>query len=98
MAAALGRFPDELEDLSPAEREVELKAAYQDPATREPTPIIWIPQDPAGISDDALKQAEKYGSWLQYSNAGAYLTSKNKCEATQPAPDVKPDWLLDWYL
>lgn len=32
------------------------------------------------------------------SNAGAYLTPKNKCEITQPAPDTKPDWLLDWML
>ena len=91
-------YPDELTDLSPDEREAELKAAFQDPVTREPAPVIWIPQDPAGISEDAIKQASKYGDYLQYSNSGAYLTTKNKCEITQPAPDVRPDWLLEWVL
>lgn len=98
LAATIAGYPDELTDLSPDELEAELKAAFQDPITREPAPIIWIPQDPAGISEDAIKQASKYGRYLQYSNAGAYLTTRNKCEITQPAPDVRPDWLLDWVL
>lgn len=98
LAAAIAGYPDELTDLSPEEREAELKAAFQDPVTREPAPVIWIPQDPAGISEDAIKQANKYGRYLQYSNAGAYLTTKNKCEVTQPPPDVRPDWLLEWVL
>ena len=98
LAAAIAGYPDELEDLSPDEREAELKAAFQDPVTREPAPVIWIPQDPAGISEDVIKQTTKYGGYLQYSNAGAYLTANNKVEVTQPAPDVRPDWLLDWVL
>lgn len=98
LAAAIAGYPDELTDLSPEERDAELKAAFQDPITREPAPIIWIPQDPAGISEDVLKQAAKYGDYLQYSTAGAYLTPNNKVEVTQPAPDVRPDWLLDWVL
>lgn len=98
LAAALAGYPDELTDLSPDERDAELKAAFQDPVTREPAPVIWIPQDPAGISEDVIKQTIKYGRYLQYSNAGAYLTTKNKCEVTQPAPDVRPDWLLEWGL
>ena len=98
LAATIAGYPDELTDLSPDEREAELKAAFQDPVTREPAPVIWIPQDPAGISEDAIKQASKYSPYLQYSNSGAYLTTKNKCEITQPAPDVRPDWLLEWVL
>ena len=98
LAAAIAGFPDELTDLSTEEREAELKASFQDPITREPAPVIWIPQDPAGISGTVIEQSKKYGRYLQYSNAGAYLTTKNKCEVTQPAPDVRPDWLLDWVL
>ena len=98
LAAAIAGYPDELTDLSPEERDAELKAAFQDPVTREPAPVIWIPQDDAGISADVIKQSLKYGRYLQYSNVGAYLTTKNKCEVTQPAPDVRPDWLLDWVL
>lgn len=98
LAASLAKYPDELSDLTPEERDAELRAAYQDPVTREPPPVVWIPQDQAGISEDSIKHAKKYGKYLQYSNAGAYLTKKNKCEVTQPAPDVRSDWLLDWVL
>ncbi|GAB7357634.1 hypothetical protein MBLNU459_g0132t2 [Dothideomycetes sp. NU459] len=98
LAAAIASYPDELTDLSLEERQAELRAAFQDPVTREPPAIIWIPQDPAGVSDDAMRQASKYGRYLQYSNTGAYLTAKNKCEVTQPSPDVRPDWLLEWVL
>lgn len=98
LGEALSRYPDELTDLSPAERQAELRAAYQDPITREPTPIVWIPQDAAGISDDSVKRVKKYGRHLQYSNSGAFLTAKNHCEVVQPAPDLRSDSLLDWVL
>ena len=98
LGTAIAGYPDELIDLSPSERDAELRAAYQDPITREPVPIIWIPQDPAGVSADSVERTKKYGRYLQYSNVGAYLTEKNKCEITQPAPDVRSDWLLDWVL
>lgn len=98
LGASIARFPDELADLSPQERHAEVRAAYQDPVTREPTPIIWIPQDASGCSDDSVERSKKYGKYLQYSNAGAFLSPKGKCEVTQPAPDVRSDWLLDWVL
>ncbi|KAL8959514.1 MAG: hypothetical protein Q9183_005618 [Haloplaca sp. 2 TL-2023] len=98
MAAAIAGYPDELTDLTPDERVAQLKAAFQDPVTRESAPVIWIPQDAAGISENAVAQSKKYGRFLQYSNDGAYLTARNKCEVTQPAPDTRPDWLLDWVL
>lgn len=98
LGASLADYPDELTDLSPEERAMELQAAYQDPVTREPAPIIWIPQDVAGVSEDTLKHASKYGMRLQYSDTGAYLTKSNKCVITQPSPDVRSDWLLAWFL
>lgn len=98
LSAAIAGYPDELTDLTPEERAAQLKAAFQDPVTRESAPVIWVPQDKAGISEDVLRQAAKYGQFLQYSNAGAYLADNNKVEVTQPAPDTRPDWLLDWVL
>ena len=98
LAAAIAGYPDELTDLDAEEREAELRAAFQDPVTREPPPVIWLPQDAAGCSEDAIRQVRKYGKLLQYSNAGAYLTSRGKCEVVQPAPDVMADWLLEWVL
>lgn len=98
LSAAIAGYPDELTDLSPEARVAQLKAAFQDPVTREPPSVIWIPQDPAGISEDVIRSSKKYGRYLQYSNKGAFLTKGNKCEITQPAPDTRPDWLLDWVL
>ncbi|KAL8838911.1 MAG: hypothetical protein Q9170_001948 [Blastenia crenularia] len=98
LSAAIAGYPDELTDLTPEARAAQLKAAFQDPVTRESAPVIWIPQDQAGVSEDAIRQSKKYGRWLMYSNSGAYLTKGNKCEVTQPAPDTRPDWLLDWVL
>ena len=42
LAAAIAGYPDELTDLTPEERQAQLKAAFQDPVTREPAPIIWV--------------------------------------------------------
>ena len=42
LAAAIAGYPDELTDLTPEERQAQLKAAFQDPVTREPPPIIWV--------------------------------------------------------
>ena len=98
LGAAIAGYPDELTDLTAEEREAELRAAFQDPVTREPAPVIWLPQDTLGCSEDAIQQVQGYGKLLQYSNAGAYLTRRGKCEIVQPAPDVRADWLLDWAL
>ena len=98
LGEALADYPDELLRLTPRERDAELSTAYQDPVTREPAPVIWIPQDEAGVSEEKIKEVRKYGRYLQYSNAGAYLAKTNKCEITQPAPDSRPDWMLDWSL
>lgn len=98
LGETIADYPDELPRLTPRERDAELSTAYQDPVTREPAPVIWIPQDEAGVSEEKIKEARKYGRYLQYSNSGAYLTKTNKCEITQPAPDSRPDWMLDWSL
>ena len=42
LAAAISGYPDELTDLTPEERQAQLKAAFQDPVTREPAPVIWV--------------------------------------------------------
>lgn len=42
LGAAIAGYPDELTDLTPEELEAQLKAAFQDPVTREPAPVIWV--------------------------------------------------------
>ena len=149
LGAAIASYPDALTDLSPDERVAHLKAAFQDPVTREPRPVVWIPADEAGVAEEVIKgvgglygsgvveedgvggkgkstgevegnggqdvggeekregsvkakkvekEKEDGGPWLIYSYAGAHLTEKGNVQITQPAPDVRADWCLEWQL
>ena len=128
LSTAISAYPDELTDLSPEELKANLKAAFQDPVTREPRPVIWIPEDDAGLckgiirrvgslygvangqsSDEATQPGDREGdgteevertgaSCLVYSSAGAYLMKDGKVQITQPAPDIRADWCLEWEL
>lgn len=131
LGTAISSYPDELTDLSPEELNAELKAAFQDPVTREPRPVIWIPEDDAGFSKQIIHKVDTlYGGstkraghegteaaqptqekgnereeterqeapFLVYSSAGASLARNGKVQVTQPAPDIRADWCLEWEL
>ncbi|KAG8526403.1 uncharacterized protein KY384_000059 [Bacidia gigantensis] len=144
LGAAIASYPDALTDLSPEERDANLKAAFQDPVTREPRPVIWIPADEAGVASEVIRGVEaiygpcpsrstnpkpntdpeptkkdetilkkegrdvyvdrdeekkaEEGPWLRYSCTGARLRKNGKVQITQPAPDVRADWCLEWQL
>ena len=62
LGAAIASYPDELTELSPEERNAQLKAAFQDPVTREPRPVVWIPADEAGVAEGIVgRVAGLYG-------------------------------------
>ena len=44
------------------------------------------------------KAKDEGGPWLMYSCSGAHLTKKGNVQITQPAPDVRADWCLEWQL
>ena len=52
-------FADELEDLTPDERDLLVRYAFQHSALRAKRPVIWIPRDRLGVSDDEIKRAKK---------------------------------------
>lgn len=94
-------FADELEDLTPDERQLAVRTAFQPEALRATRPVIWIPRDPLGVSDDEIKRAgkmstvmienasgvqeEKTHIWM--SNEGATLDAKGRSEFSSPPPD-----------
>ena len=52
-------FADELEDLTPEERDLLVRYAFQHRALRAKRPVVWIPRDKLGVSDDEIRRAKK---------------------------------------
>jgi len=82
-----GNIPDDLEDLTPAERDILLSRAFRHEALRSKRPCIWIPRDGLGVSDDEVRNTEKFTKWIWISNEKQVLTAKGKCEYKGPPPD-----------
>ncbi|KAG8624252.1 hypothetical protein KVT40_007319 [Elsinoe batatas] len=51
-------FSDELEDLTPEERDSLVRYAFQHQALRARRPVVWIPRDPLGVSDDEIARSK----------------------------------------
>jgi calcium permeable stress-gated cation channel len=70
-------FADELEDLTPEERDTLVRYAFQHSALRAKRPVVWIPRDKLGVSDDEIKRAKK----MSTVNIPASLEEKNSAGA-----------------
>ena len=57
--ALFSGFADELQDLTPDERDVLVRYAFQHSALRAKRPVVWIPRDRLGVSDDEIRRAKK---------------------------------------
>src|SRR5690606_29469687 len=53
-------IPDEIEDLSPEERDRLVSRAFQHSALRAKRPVIWIPRDDLGIADDEIWRTQRF--------------------------------------
>ncbi|KAK8234105.1 hypothetical protein IWZ00DRAFT_463108 [Phyllosticta capitalensis] len=51
-------YHDELEDLTPGERDLLVQRAFHHEALRMMKPAVWIPQDFIKVSDDEVKRSE----------------------------------------
>jgi hypothetical protein len=91
-----GGFADELEDLTPEERDTAVRYAFQHDALRAKRPVIWIPRDALGVSDDEIKRAKKMSTvtinnqekthiWM--SNEGTTLDGKGRVKFASSPPD-----------
>lgn len=93
-------FADELEDLTPEERDLLVRYAFQHSALRAKRPVVWIPRDKLGVSDDEIKRAKKMSTvqvqegdtmvektniWM--SNEGTALDSKGRVVFRRSPPD-----------
>jgi hypothetical protein len=85
--ALYGGIHDEIEDLTPEERDVLTQHAFQHEALRARRPTVWIPRDDLGVSDDEIRRTKKYSDHIWISNEGTALDSKVRVVYGKAPPD-----------
>lgn len=85
--ALYGGFHDEIEDLTPEERDVLVRRAFMHSALRAKRPTVWIPRDDLGVSDDEIKRTKEFSEHIWISNEGTALDSKVRVVYGRAPPD-----------
>nr|OQO26374.1 hypothetical protein B0A51_06936 [Rachicladosporium sp. CCFEE 5018] len=80
-------YADELEDLTPDERDLLVRYAFQHSALRARKPVIWLPKDALGISDDEIRRGKAVSKHLEMSNEGTGLDRKGRATFEKSPPD-----------
>ncbi|KAF7718943.1 Rsn1 domain-containing protein [Penicillium ucsense] len=78
---------DELEDLTPDERDQLVQRAFQHEALRAKRPVIWIPRDDLGISDDEVYRTQRFSKHIWISNEYQALDGKGRTIFSRSPPD-----------
>ncbi|EED23543.1 DUF221 domain protein, putative [Talaromyces stipitatus ATCC 10500] len=78
---------DELEDLTPDERDQLVQRAFQHEALRAKRPVIWIPRDDLGVSDDEIYSTQRFSKHLWISNEYQALDGKCRTIFSRSPPD-----------
>ena len=79
---------DEIENLTPSERDRLVQHAFQHAALRARRPVIWIPRDDLGISDDEVRRTQRLcGGNLWISNDYTGLDAKGRVVIRRAPPD-----------
>ena len=86
---------DEIEDLTPEERDKLVRRAFQHQALRAKRPVIWIPRDELGISDDEILQTQKLSKHIWISNEYTGLDGKGRVVYRRSPPDFSEVDLIE---
>ena len=78
---------EDLEDLTPDEREVLVRRAFQHEALRAKRPVIWIPQDEIGVSDDEIYRTQRFSKHIWISNEYQALDGRCRAIFSRSPPD-----------
>jgi 10TM putative phosphate transporter len=78
---------DELEDLTPDERDQLVQRAFQHEALRAKRPVIWIPRDDLGVSDDEIYRTQRFSKHIWISNEYQALDGKCRPIFSRSLPD-----------
>ncbi|KAK7957102.1 uncharacterized protein PG986_006324 [Apiospora aurea] len=85
--ALYGGFHDEIEDLTPEERDVLVRRAFTHSALRARRPTVWIPHDDIGVSEDEIKRTREFSDHIWISNEGTALDSNVRVVYGRAPPD-----------
>ncbi|KAI1007509.1 hypothetical protein K3495_g719 [Podosphaera aphanis] len=86
--ALYGGYNHDIEDLTPEQRDLLVKHAFQHSALRARRPTVWIPRDDIGVSDDEIKRTREFaGRNIWISNVGAALDGKSRVVYGRNPPD-----------
>ena len=86
---------DEIEDLTPDERDKLVRRAFQHEALRARRPVIWIPRDELGVSDDEVHQTQKLSKYIWISNEFTGLDSQGRVVYRKSPPDFSEVDLIE---
>lgn len=78
---------DELEDLTPDERDQLVQRAFQHEALRAKRPVIWVPRDDLGVSDDEVYRTQRFSKHIWISNEYQALDGKCRTIFSRSPPD-----------
>ena len=85
--ALYGGISDEIEDLTPDERDALVRKAFQHYALRARRPTVWIPRDDIGVSDDEVLRTNDFSEHIWISNEYTALDSKVRVVYGRAPPD-----------
>ncbi|CAK7268872.1 hypothetical protein SEPCBS57363_003314 [Sporothrix epigloea] len=85
--ALYGGYNDEIEDLTPEERDALVREAFKHSALRAHRPTVWIPRDDIGVSDDEIRHTCNLSEYIWISNEGTALDSKVRVVYGRAPPD-----------
>lgn len=86
--ALFGGYNDEIEDLTPEERDTLVRAAFQHEALRARRPNVWLPRDDLGVSDEEIRRTEAFSMgnvWI--TNRGTALDRRVRVMYGRNPPD-----------
>ena len=86
---------DEIEDLTPDERDKLVQRAFQHEALRARRPVIWIPRDDLGVSDDEIHRTQAFSEKIWISNEFTGLDGKGRVVYRRSPPDFSEVDLIE---
>lgn len=85
--ALYGGYCDVIEDLTPEERDALVRKAFQHSALRARRPVVWIPRDDIGVSDDEIRRTNEFSEFISITNEGTALDSRVRVLYGRNPPD-----------
>ncbi|KAI9838409.1 MAG: hypothetical protein M1838_004615 [Thelocarpon superellum] len=86
---------DEIEDLTPDERDKLIQRAFLHEALRAKRPVVWIPRDKMGISDDEIARTQLVSKHVWISNEYTGLDHKGRVVYRRSPPDFSEIDVID---